>query len=104
MTEGRIDRRENGLTNAVIGEYNCTRISPHLGVNKETKWHHSHCKHCGASCHADAAEKLITVTVHLTLAHSLSHFLITISHLMKGCARNVGGYRQFILFIRLEES
>lgn len=92
------------LTNAVIGEYNCVRISPHLGVNKKAKWHHSHCKQRGASCHADAAKKLVTVAVHLMLAHSLSHFLSTISHLLKGCARNVAGYRQFILFIRLEKS
>lgn len=55
------------LTNAVVGEYNCIRISPHLGINKETKWHHPHCKQCGASCHADAAKKLVKVIVCLMI-------------------------------------
>lgn len=92
-----------GLTNAVVGEYNCVRIGPHLGVNKEAKRHHSHCKQCGASCHADAAKTSVRVTVHLMLAYSLSRFLITTSQLMKRWARNAAGYSQFLLYIRLEK-
>lgn len=82
VTRGRIKKSQRGkcwftgLTNAVIREYNCIRISPHLGVNKEAKWHHSHCKHCGASCHADAAKKLVRVTVNFVLAYNLSYFLL----------------------------
>lgn len=108
VTRGRVRGSQEGkcwftgLTDAVVGEHNCTRISPYLGVNKEAKWHHSHRKQCGASCHADAAKKLVRVTVHLLLAYSLSHFPITTSQLTKGWAKNAAGYSQFILYIRLE--